>query len=477
MLCGFLGGNGAHGISADGMPSSLLVAYSGGADSSCLLYMLKDWCDKTDVKLFAAHVNHGIRGDEALRDRSHCEMVCEKEGIKLFILDEDVPGIARETGKSLEGAARDVRYEFFARIMAENDIPVLCTAHNADDNLETLLFRLARGSAARGLCGIPPVRKLGGGGFAVRPIISMTKDEILDTCAKKGIEYVYDSTNEDTAYTRNSIRATAMPVLRGVNPEASRAALRFCQSLRADCEYLDGVAEKHLERDDARLVKKLSGLKEPILSRVITALYARHTDEMLEGVHIEDVTALIREGREGASVSLPGRIKAKIVGGELVFSYDSREKKANETLPKTELSLGDNFIGGGYLICIENRDSTVSSQTTPEIQTGEGNIYKLFTQAEILSDKIDGSLFVRGRLAGDTVRTSGMTKDVRKMLSEKKTAPAERNIYPIVCDGEGILYIPGVALRDGTVAKIKKQDKNCPAVLRISLYRDFTERH
>ncbi|MBE6538106.1 MAG: tRNA lysidine(34) synthetase TilS [Ruminococcaceae bacterium] len=473
ILSGFLCGKEAHGIGAHGMPSSLLVAYSGGADSSCLLYLLKDWCDKTGVELFAAHVNHGIRGDEALRDRDHCVSVCKKEGIKLFVLDADVPRIAKETGKSIEGAARDVRYDFFARVMAENDIPVLCTAHNADDNLETLLFRLARGSAARGLCGIPPVRELEGGGFAVRPIISLTKDEILDICEEKSIEYVYDSTNADTAYTRNSIRATAMPVLREINPEAAEAALRFCENLRADCAYLDKIAENYLKKEGARHIGALASLEKPIFTRVITSLYAMHSGEMLESIHIEAVAALIREGREGASVSLPGRLKAEIASNELVFSADSRESKEREALAKKELLFGDNFIGGGYIIRLEYLNSTVSSQTTPDIQTGKENIYKLFTQAEILSDKIKGSLFARGRLAGDTIRTSGMTKDVRKLLSERKIPINKRDSYPIICDDEGILLIPGIAVRDGAIQK----NKNCSERVCITLFEDETERH
>lgn len=467
MISSFLKGNNMGGIAPSGMPNAILVAYSGGADSACLLHFLVEWCAENGVELFAAHVNHGIRGDEALRDRDHCVRECERLGIKIFILDADVPKIAAESGKSLESAARDVRYEFFAQIMGEQNISVLATAHNSDDNLETVIFRLARGSGARGLCGIPAVRELEGGGIVIRPLLNLSKKEILDICAEKGIEYVYDSTNSDTAYSRNSIRATVLPVLRTINPEAGAAATRACEFLREDCDFIDSIADEYMNEYDFDSVEKLAMLEKPIFMRVVLRMYEKCTSAMPEFVHLNGILKLVKGRKEQSSVSLPGRIKAKIEGGRLIFCPDTREKIISAEQPKTELVEGDNYLQSGYILRLESDFSTKSSQSTLQIQRSGENIYKLFTHVCVQSDKINGRLFIRGRLPGDKIRFGGMSRDVRKLFSERAVPPDERTAYPIVCDDDGVVWIPNIALRDG--AEIK--EKNSPRGVRLTLLR------
>lgn len=464
LISSFLGKKSIAGIAKEGFPESVLVAFSGGADSSFLLFLLHDWCEKNGVKLFAAHVNHGIRGEEALRDKDFCIRICKESGIELFVLDADVPKIARDTGKSIESAARDVRYDFFERIMEDKKIPLLATAHNADDNMETMIFRLARGTSLRGLCGIPPVREIRGG-LVVRPILGFTKEQIHDICAKNGIEYVYDSTNSDTVYTRNSIRANVLPILRGINPDACRASLRMAELLREDSEFLDSAAEKYLSENAMPEISELASLENPVINRVIIQLYSRCCDEMLEYTHVKAVRELVRKGEEHSSLSLPGSIRAMIENGKLIFGNDPREKMVFEDVP-CEISLleGKNSFGK-YVFRLEKDFSTLNSHSTPQIQTSKENIYKLFTQVVVQSDKIYGTLFVRPRKNGDKIRIGGMSKDVRKLFSEKRIPLEERGAYPVVCDDEGIVWIPNIALRDG----VKEKNINSPGSLRLTV--------
>lgn len=471
LLRDFLGTEKAVGISDNGMPDSVLVAYSGGADSSLALHLMNDWSNENGVKIYAAHINHGIRGDEALRDREHCRTECEKLGVRLFILDADVPSIAAETGKSIEEAARDVRYGFFEKIMRENNIPVLFTAHNADDNLETIIFRLARGSAARGLCGIPAVRRLGGGGFVVRPMLAMTKNEILDFCDEYGIEYVYDSTNSDTVYVRNNIRARVLPAMREINPDVATSVLRLASLLSEDCTYLDRIAQEFAGREDATAVSELKKLEKPILYRVLAVLFGQYSSAMLEYVHLEALSDFLDKGKEHSSLSLPGRTKATIEGGRLLFAKEVRKKPEKKDFSSPiELSLGENLFFDEYLLLIEEQSSTKPSQSTPQIQDSEGNVYKLFTHITISSDKINESLFARGRIASDKIRRGGMSKDVRKLFSERAVPLDRRASYPIVLDGEGILWIPDIAVRDGVKDKKMTDNENGSKALRFSLY-------
>ncbi len=436
----------------------ILVAFSGGADSSLMLHILHDWCRENEFCLFAAHVNHGIRGEEANRDRDFCIRICEKMGIGLFVLNADVPAIAKEKGKSIESAARDVRYDFFAEVMEKNDIPILATAHNADDNLETVLFRLARGTGLRGLCGIPQVRELGGGRCVIRPILTLTKEQVHDICAENGIEYVYDSTNSEVIYARNSIRASVLPVLRAINPDVGAACVRMCESLREDQNYLDSAATEQMKKAECEKISSLTLLEKPIFCRVVSRLYGEEGDSMLEGVHLEALHELVRKGREHSSLSLPGKKRAVIESGKLLFKNKyERDVKMTACLGEIMLFEGENIFGD-YILILESVASTEPSHSTPQIQKEKENIYKLFTQVYLESDKIDGKLFVRCRKSGDKIRSGGMSKDVRKLFSEKKLGLDKRSLYPMVCDDEGIIFIPDIAIRDG--AKLKNNDKN-----------------
>jgi tRNA(Ile)-lysidine synthase len=193
-----------------------LVAFSGGADSRLLLELTVRALAERDGEegkrqVVAAHLHHGIRGEEADRDLAFCMQVCAELGVELVWEKVDVPTLAAESGEGLETVARRVRYEFFQRTMAERNIPVLMTAHHADDNLETVLERLLRGTGTRGMGGIPPIRTMASDSrFPVtalyRPLLEMTRREILAACEEMELEYVTDSTNLEDGCIRNRIR-------------------------------------------------------------------------------------------------------------------------------------------------------------------------------------------------------------------------------------------------------------------------------
>ncbi len=427
-------------------PKKILLAYSGGADSSLLLALLAAWCKKNSVRLFAAHVNHSIRGDEALRDRDFCVKSAEMLGVKCFILDADVPSLAKERKKGIEETARAVRYEFFRKIMDNEGIEVLATAHNADDNLETVIFRMARGSGGKGLCGIPEKRPLGDGKTAIRPILTLNKKEILDICEKNGIKYVCDSTNGDDVYSRNRIRLRVIPELEKINPSVRQSAARLSALLSEDCDFIEAEAKGYLSEPNFNRICNLRTLHSAVLRRVLSAMICRATDAMPEFIHYEALSALISEGRPHSSVSLPGNVDAVIDFDRLIIRDRKRQKTKDESIPlphnSKPLFQGDNSFHDFIL----NIDFTPN---THKNQTDDGNIYKLFTQASVSSDKIVGRLSVRSREPGDRIRVGGMSRDARKLISKARIPLCERDSYPMVSDGVGILWIPGVALRDG----------------------------
>jgi len=423
-----------------GLPEStpILVGFSGGADSSALLNMLSAFGKSHNTLIYAAHVNHGIRGREADRDEKFCRDMCERLGIRLFVHRADVPAIAKENRESIETAARRVRYEFFDRIMSEEGIPLLATAHNADDNLETMIFNLVRGASLSGICGIPLSRPCAYG-TVIRPILSMPKSDIIDFCGNHGIKFVIDSTNTDTDYTRNKIRAEMIPLLKEINSGAVRNSARLSASLRADALCLDSMRDMFLEGFwDGRSIEleKINGSPDAIVNRALVYLYRQVSEqEGLEYSHIEGLRQLARNGIPHSAISLPNGIEGVIEGGRLFIKKVSKKKD----IPPydQELSEGENRI----------------SQTNCEIiilnSQKKKNIYKNSILMSLESATIKGSLKARSRLPGDKILMGGMHKSVKKLMCDKKIPLELRARIPIIYDSSGILAIPFVGIRDG----------------------------
>jgi len=423
-----------------GLPptSPILLGFSGGADSTALLHMLCAYGKEAGAPIFAAHVHHGIRGEEADRDEEFCRSVADGMGVRLFVLHADVPALAEKNGESVETTARRVRYAFFDELMETHEIPLLVTAHNANDNLETMLFHLIRGSGLGGLCGIP-VSRLCENGSLVRPILGMTRADILQYCQVHGLSFVTDSTNTDTDYTRNRIRSQIIPPLTEINTAAVAHAAQLADNLRADHLCLESMADLFLEemRDGYGLeTEKINGSPDAITTRALRRMYRECSGgRSLEHSHVLALQRLSEQSIPHSSVTLPEGIEAVIENGWLRF-----QKK--EVLPLTE----DFFLP---LSEGKNRISQIPCEIVMGTSQNSKNIYKNSIQLFIDSAKINGMLFARNRMAGDRILMGGMHKSVKKLLGEKKIPLALRRRLPVLCDNDGIVAIPLVGVRDG----------------------------
>jgi len=419
--------------------ASVLVAFSGGPDSRTLLDLLVTDAQQKGYPLYAAHLNHGIRGEEADRDEEFCKQVADAYGIELFCHRADVPALAKETGQSVETAARNARYAFFTQLMQEHHIPILVTAHNADDNLETMLLDLIRGCGLDGLCGIPPVRAVTGGTL-VRPLLSCTRDDILAYCQANSLDFVTDSTNTDTQYTRNRIRAEVIPALQAIHPAIVDASIRTCDVLRADAEHLRQEAEALLAWHRLGFSLPTSTVCEaprPIAARALMLMFREFTDGVaLEQCHVQSLLSLCERATPHARVDLPHDCIAVIEDGKLCLMYRKDYPAPAPQAYEVTLQPGENHI----------------SQTNCEIVIGNSqnpkNIYKYAIRMYFNTDKIVGNIIARNRRPGDKIRYLGVNKDVRRLMSEKKLPPFLRGCIPVLCDGRGVLAIPSVATRD-----------------------------
>ncbi len=434
--------------------NGILVGYSGGADSGALLHYLYQYALDHNIHIAAVHVNHGIRGEEANRDEQFCRDVCEALGIELFVEHFDVPGISKREGKGIEEAARNVRYWTFHKIINEHEeLRHIALAHHAEDNMETVIFNMLRGSGTRGLAGIPPVR----GERVIRPLIYCTKSEIIGYCIANDIPYVNDTTNSDIDYTRNYIRQEILPKLAYINPSPEIAISQLCTLLRNDEVYIQGQVMKFVKEHDIETScdRKLLAAEEPaISSRVIRHMYDRCAEKLygrerhyvgLDFVHVRNISRIVWWGGAHSRISLPQKICAAVEGDKFFFIGESEYEEQYKYTPEFWIPLGE----GEHDVPELGAKIMISRTPDPDFELKYKNIYKIFIHKHIASDKIKGNLFIRNRTPGDKLVQGGMSKLTKKLYCEAKVPLDIRNLLPVFCDGEGIVWIPYLEARDG----------------------------
>ena len=405
--------------------SAVAVAYSGGADSTALLDVMAELCSRRGIRLEAVHVEHGIRGEASKSDAAHCARICKERGIPLTLVTADVPALAKEWGCGLEEAGRRVRYENFSRICAERGIDKIATAHHAGDNLETVLFNLARGSGLRGLCGIPPVRD-----NIIRPLIFGTRGDVEDYCAAKGLEFVTDLTNQSDEYTRNYIRHNVVPALEKLNESVCETAARTASLLRDDEEYLSSKAKKHINDP----VSELAKLPDPILTRV---LYAMLPDGVRAGgINVLAAASALRSGVD-TRISVGQSTAFTVRGEKACFIADDRSGRGQNA--EFRLTLEPE-----KLTAVPEIGAFVLMTRDPE----KIKFHSKHTQISLNGDSIKGNIYVRQRLPGDRIRVRKMNRTVKNLMQEAGIDAETRRRLPCFCDEEGIIWIPGLPLRD-----------------------------
>lgn len=433
----------------------VLVAFSGGADSTLLLHLLLERARQHGARLYAVHVHHGIRGAAADADLRFCRQVCQALHVPLFAVKVNVPALAKASGQSLEEAARHARYRHFARLMQKYNVPLLATAHHADDNLETVLFRICRGTGVQGLRGIPacgplPDAPADASLCVFRPLLHLTKQEILGECRTREISFVTDATNACCDYARNRIRNRIIPELEQLFAHPQHAVARLCRAAAEDDNALDTVAA-HLYRahgqNGSLPISLLRSQPPAVAKRLIRRVYADfartsgYGQVMPEAVHLEAVLQQICSGKPG-SISLPGSLAAVVDRDVLRIAKD-------RTLPVAQPYLVPLTPG---FTQIESANVAVWAQfpANPETITPiDTNVYNLYTELDLRFDTIREAVFLRPLRPGDTVLSGGMHKKIRKLYGQSGVPLSLRSTLPLLADGGGILAVPGICIRDG----------------------------
>jgi len=309
-----------------GRSDAVLVALSGGPDSSALLHALLLLAPRLQLRVQAAHVHHGIRGASADRDAEAARALASRLGVAFRRIDVDVPAYARAHGLSLETAARQLRLEALERVAREEGCRRVALGHTADDQAETVLMWVLRGTGPAGLAGIPPVR-----GVFVRPLLGVWRHEVLAYCQAAGLEPVEDETNRSRRFLRNRIRLEVLPYLEStVRSGVRRALVRLAAVALDEQDYLrarvDEVWPKiSASSEDGRLqldARALGALHPALGRRILVRAY----EEVSGGhrgalglVHVEALWTAVTRGRGGVELQLPGRIVARLIRGRLSF--------------------------------------------------------------------------------------------------------------------------------------------------------------
>ncbi len=421
----------------DFVKKGALVGFSGGADSVLLLSFLAYYSDfGKDFPIVALHVNHGIRGPEADRDEAFAKGFCNSLNIEFFSRKIDIPTIAAEMKMGLEECARKCRYSEFRKIIqGRNDISTICVAHNADDNLETVILNMLRGCGTRGMAGIPPVRE-----NIVRPLLYVTKSNIVSALSEFEIPFVLDSTNSSNDYKRNYIRNNILPEFREISVSPEVMASRSSRNLRADDDYISSVAEEFLKTRERVKNTELTNLHEAVFSRVLSMM----AKTSISSVNINEVKRLL--SGDNFSYSLPeGKIFLCEYGICRVIDGEDRQN-FNYT---RKLSWGINRF--------DDFDSDVIL-SDGKCSNNFSNVYKFSIQVNLASAIIEGDLYLRPKKDGDSIRYGGITHKLKKLFNDRKIPPSVRNLIPVLCDDKGVVFVPGFGVRDDGVCTSEKKD-------------------
>lgn len=422
--------------------SRVLIGVSGGADSVCLCLLLKELSTQMHFTVEVVHVEHGIRGEESRQDAAFVEKLCKQHKIPCRVVNVDVPAYAKEAHLGEEEAARVLRYRVFADVAEETPGVRIALAHHLEDNAETMLFQLIRGSGLDGLCGMQPVRSGETGEVYIRPFLQIGRGQIESWLMHRGQEFCTDSTNLDEAYSRNRMRKRVLPQLAGINPQAVAHMNQTMAQLREIRDYMDAETARLAQNvirqqgndvclDAAQLLALPQALAMRIIRQAVQEAAGSVKD--IAAVHLQAVRGLL-EKQTGKRINLPYGLTAARGYGNIVIAP---ERACTQPLC---VSLADMQFPGKLRIA--------DWEFSFRLFSGGGNNNKfprkIYTKW-FDYDKIKDSLAIRNRRKGDffLLDAAGHHKKLEDYLVNEKIPAAERDACLLLAADSQVFWIVG----------------------------------
>lgn len=401
----------------------VLIGVSGGADSIALLEFFVSVKEKYDLDICVAHIEHGIRGEDSVNDAEFVKNYCKKLGVNFYLKTIDAPNLAKKAKMGVEEYSRMARYDFFNTIECDK----IATAHNLTDNIETLLFRLARGTGLKGACSIPAVREK-----IIRPFIEVSSDEIRKWCNDNNIPYRVDCTNSDSAYSRNLIRLEILPLFEKLNANYQDNIENFISDVNEDYAFIDNYVKSiypKIVKNNEIDLPKLNELDLSIKKRILIMFFDEN-GYSLNRIHLQSVIDITLKS---------GKTQIK----ENVFAISAKGKIRLAKF--NDLNKKDEFVTK-ILNIDEFKDKNIDFYCD--------------------CDKIVGNIIIRAKQAGDRIKPAGrnVSKTLKKLLNESAYRIEKRDKKIVVCDDLGIVGVIGLCADERV-----KVDCNTAKILTIKL--------
>jgi len=427
----------------------IVLGVSGGPDSLCLLHILYTLREEYKLSLIVAHVNHNLRA-EAKFEADFVEKFAKDLGIEFYLADVDIKALAKAKKKSCEEVAREYRYNFFNEIADKTNANKIAVAHNLNDNAETILMHIVRGSGIEGIKGISAKSN-----NIIRPLLNAERVEIEQYCIENNLTPMIDKTNFESIYTRNKVRNNLIPLLKEINPEILTSLNRLGNILTEEDEFIssyidtiynDICIEKN-KLDKKKMLELPRGIQRRILRKAILEFKGNLVD--ISYSSLENAINLIMTSKNGSIIKIASNVK-------IFVNYDVLEfvQKIEEA---TDFEYELNIPGKTY---IEELDITINAEikNANEVEDFIKSPNKKFFDIE----KTGKKLYVRNRRFGDTFAPNGIpgTKKIKDFFSDLKIPTVERNRIPILTNGKEIIWIMGFR----TSKKFLK-DKNSKEVI------------
>ena len=432
----------------------VVVAVSGGPDSTAMLGALAVLGDELRMRLHGAHLDHGLRGDASREDARFVADTFRRLGIDHTVEAADVPSFQRENRLSMEEAARSVRYGFLARVAAETEADAIALGHTADDQAETVLMHIIRGTGLTGLRGMEPAASRIFGGtevLLVRPLIGLSHRDALEYCRALKLEYRQDESNLSLDPQRNRVRLELLPILETYNPAVRNALVRLSSSAAQDLAYLDTQVERAWEEaggedgtgvtlSRAAFSKLAPALQSHLLRRAVRAAKGDAVD--LEQSHVDRMARLMG-GRAGTNLDLPGGITFRVGYQEATLAAAGREVCPLPPIEEEQPIAvpGETVLGGWRVIA-----GLTEGRRMLGVGDGPASNGPLPNPVERFdANGLEGEVLVRSRVDGDRFQPLGMgrSKKLQDFMVDAKIPRGWRDRVPLVVSPRGIAWVVG----------------------------------
>ncbi|HBG7267662.1 tRNA lysidine(34) synthetase TilS [Clostridioides difficile] len=436
----------------------IVLGLSGGPDSVCLLHVLNRLKKDFNIEIYAAHLNHQIRGIEAQKDALYVSKLCEDMGIIFFVKSINVPKYCENEGLSLEEGARKLRYEMFYEIKDKIKANKIAIGHNLNDQAETVMMRIMRGTGLKGLKGIDYIRD----NCIIRPILDVERNEIEEYCEAYNLNPRIDKTNLENIYTRNKIRLDLLPYMKdNFNSNVIESIVRMSNSLKSDNDYIEKEAEAKF-REVSNIKEKgfveinlddFVCLHDAIKVRVLrnSIKHILGDTNFVDQRHIEDIMSLEDNSKVNKMLTLPRNI----------FVYRKKDSiiLTNEEIVNEEIEFYYNVPSNGF-IKIKELKQIIETQV---MSIDRYKSMKLDNSSKGFDfNKVKGGIVIRSRRQGDKIKLAMGSKKVKDLFIDLKIPREERCKIPIITDSEGIICVG-----DYKISENYKIDENTKEVLKI----------